>query len=581
MEFSRFRFRNISILKKTLLTLLVTFLLPLILAGIVTAFYIGGRDAEYESRQELAVLSSLSRELTGTLKTVEGIADLVAAKGLAWNFAGGRENYRDYINITELSDNVIRNVPLVKSIVLFRNNRVIFERGPALDSGLPAYPEDLALALRVGGSACWTGPRVMNFFFTAVDPLMLSLYRALGDVNSSLVLFTGLSVRELAEQYHSYIRGKFFLLDADAKVLAAADDGKSPSASDTEAYPADLFRRFKGDSGFFRSPDRTLILYVKGFRGWYLVNQISPDLYRSSRGEFYWIIIIAAALGVCFAAASLIVQRRYIFNPLKTMLREMNHFEAGNLDAKMSYESGDEIGWINREVEKIFNRLHDLIHEVYISKIYNQEATFKILSSQINPHFLYNTLDSIRWKAIENHDLEVGEQIEALSDLFRHILNRGADQVTVEQEIKHLRTYLYIMGFRYQDRMKCTITVEEGLEKVIIPKLILQPLVENAIVHGIDKLAGAGEIQVFLERRNEYLCVSVSDNGMGTDAAAVRQSLREETLPQAPPIHGFALRNIDRRIKLFYGEAYGLEFDSHPGKGTVVTIIIPLEAERT
>jgi two-component system sensor histidine kinase YesM len=187
---------------------------------------------------------------------------------------------------------------------------------------------------------------------------------------------------------------------------------------------------------------------------------------------------------------------------------------------------------------------------------------------------LYNTLDSIRWKAIQNKDPEVGEQIEALSDLFRHILSRGDDLVTVDQEIRHLETYLYIMHFRYRDRIVCKLTVAEGLRSIPIPKLILQPVVENAIIHGIEKQAGPGEINVRIERKDGLLVISVSDNGRGLDPEEIRR-----TLKGGDSHRGLALKNIDRRIKLCYGEEYGLEFFSNPGKGTEVRLAIPLNVK--
>ena len=404
MAAGRFRFRDISILKKMILTLLVTFLIPLVLAGVIMAFYLGVREAEYESRRDLAVLSSIGRELAATLASAEAIAGLVTTKGLLWSFAGKWESYHDYLSLAELADDTIRNIPLIKSIILYRDNRVIFERGPALDSDLPAYPEDLRQAILAGGGPCWTAPRRMNFFSAAEDPLMLPLYRALGGSGpGSLVLFTGVGANALAAHYRSYGKGSLFLLNEEGIALSAADaPGEEAGFPPGSRYPAELFRRFEGDSGFFRTPDRTLVLYVKGFRGWYLVNHIGDGQYHHSRGGLYGIVLLAAALGICFASACLFIQRRYIFKPLKTMLKEMDQFRKGGLEAKLSYHSEDEIGRINREVEGIFSRLRDLIHEVYITRIYNQEATLKMLTSQINPHFLYNTLDSIRWKAVEN-----------------------------------------------------------------------------------------------------------------------------------------------------------------------------------
>jgi two-component system sensor histidine kinase YesM len=564
-KFTRFRFRNISILKKMLLILLVTFLVPLVLLGFMMGLYIAAREEESERRQDLAVLENVSRELAETLRSAEETAELFTAKGLGWKFSGYRETYRDFAGLADLCDDIIRNIPLIKSIVLFRENRVIFERGPALDSEFHPYPEALEAAVKSGGAPVWTPPREMNYFFKA-EPV-LPLYQALNTGPVPLVLFTALDERGLAAACNSYSKGRLFLLDQEGRLLFSGDT--APPEKGAGEYPPELFHRFSGSRGSFRAPDRTLVLYVRGYRDWYLVNHVPDEVYPVG---LYGIVLLAALLGILFTAACLIMQRRYIFNPLKKMLKEMGRFREGNLEARMSYHAEDEIGRINREVEGIFTRIRDLIHEVYINRIYNQEATLKMLTSQINPHFLYNTLDSIRWKAVQNRDLEVGDQIEALSDLFRHILGRGDDLVTVDQEIKHLETYLYIMNFRYRDRIRYRISAGKGVRTLLMPKLILQPIVENAILHGIERRIGPGDIDIGIKRDADQLKIRIDDNGPGTDPAFIQGILNDHE----DSSRAFALKNINRRLKLCYGEAYGLQFDSVPGRGTEVRITIPL-----
>jgi two-component system sensor histidine kinase YesM len=267
------------------------------------------------------------------------------------------------------------------------------------------------------------------------------------------------------------------------------------------------------------------------------------------------------------------MQQRFIFAPLKTMLLEMNQFREGDLQPKMSYKSNDEIGQINKEVESIFERLNNLVHELYINKLYNQEATLKVLTSQINPHFLYNTLDSIHWKAVQNNDYEVSDQIEILSDLFRYALNKGDDLITISQEIAHLENYLRIMNFRYGNRLDCTVSVDSSLMEIKIPKLILQPIVENSILHGIDKRLEDGKISVDIEKWDDYIKIIIKDNGAGTDEEIIRNRLKDKEISY----NVFALKNVDQRIKLQYGENYGIEFDSIPGLGTTVSMIIPIK----
>ncbi|MDR3139724.1 MAG: sensor histidine kinase [Treponema sp.] len=449
------RFRDISISKKMFLILTVTFLIPLVVAGFLLVWSIGTRDAEYETQQDIIVLEGIARELRGTPPFRRRNCGTFIAKGL------------------------------VKSIIIFEENRVIFERRPAPDSDIPSYPEDIQEAIEATGVPYWALPREMNYFSETVSPLMIPIYRTLNSEQGDepLVLFTGL--------------------------------------------------------------------------------------------RLYVIVFLAVLLGICFTGVCLIMQRHYIFTSLKTMLAGMDEFRKGNLPSTMSYQAGDEIERINREIEGIFNRLHNLIREVYVTKIYNQEATLRMLTSQINHHFLYNTLDSIRWKAIRNKDPEVGAQIEALSDLFHHVLNRGDDLVTVDQEIKHLETYLYIMNFRYGDRVICNVDIPRGVRNIRIPKLILQPIVENAIIHGIEKKVGPGEISVRLKKQDELLVISISDNGKGIDPQEIKNMLKE-----GDGFHeGFALKNIEKRIKLCYGEEYGLEFFSDPKRGTEVRLSIPLKVK--
>jgi two-component system sensor histidine kinase YesM len=197
-----------------------------------------------------------------------------------------------------------------------------------------------------------------------------------------------------------------------------------------------------------------------------------------------------------------------------------------------------------------------------------------MLTSQVNPHFLYNTLDSIRWKALKNKDEEVAEQIEALANIFRHVLSKGNDVVTVEQEIKQLETYLFIMNFRYKNRIKCKIIADDKVKQLKIPKLILQPIVENSILHGIEPRLEDGEITVSIEVRRDWLYIIIADNGCGADADEINNMLKNKEVND----NFFALKNIDQRIKLRYGEEYGLLFNSTIGKGTIVTLIIPVDS---
>jgi two-component system sensor histidine kinase YesM len=555
-----------------LFILLFTFIIPLFLAGIALSSYIAYFQEKEEYKRDVEVLTTVSTELNQFFFAAEDISANFITKGLDWKFSESLETYRDYLTLAAIFNDNNRNIPAIASLILLRKNKVIFEHGPALDSDIPAYPDDLVQTILLGGTKYWTTTRKLNNFFNFRDGdiNVLPYYQAFqGNYNNDpLLLFVGLDEDELCRRYSSYSRGTTFLINNDQIILSSPD-----KALIGTVYSSLLFSDIKDTSGFFRAKNNTVIFFARVFNNWYLVNHIPRHYYTGNRNNLFVILFLATFLGVIFAAFCLVMQKFYIFNPLRTMLIEMNQFREGDLQPKMSYKSGDEIGQINKEVESIFSRLNSLIHELYINKLYNQEAKLKILTSQINPHFLYNTLDSIHWKAVQNNDYEVSDQIEILSDLFRHVLDKGDDLITISQEIAHLENYLRIMNFRYGNRLNCTVSVDPLLMGKKIPKLILQPIVENSILHGIDKRLEDGKISVDIEKWDDYIKIIIKDNGDGTDGELIRHRLKDQDVSY----NVFALKNIDQRIKLQYGDDYGIEFDSIPELGTTVSIIIPIK----
>jgi two-component system sensor histidine kinase YesM len=475
---------------------------------------IGIIESEREGDEALAILDTISNELKQTFQSAEDFSDLLITKGLMGKFSGFRETARDYIALADYADDYIRNREVVKSILLIRNGRTVFERGPALDSDIYPYPDDIEQAETE--KSYWASPRQMNYFFIKeyLDNEILPFYKLISYNDSpSVFAFIGFDEAKLFERYKAYNRGSFFLLREDFVILSSTEKGTIMTS-----YPADLTQHIKGESGRFRVRNNMNIAYTKTYQDWYLINH-TPRNFNANIIGYFVTILFAVILGIFFT----------------------------------------------------FRRLNDIVYEVYITKIYNQEVTLKMITSQINPHFLYNTLDSIRWKALQNKDAEVGRQIEALANMFRHILSKGNNIVTIGQELTQLETYIYIMNFRYGNRIQCTIIASDDVKQIKVPKLILQPIVENAILHGIEPKIHNGEIVVRIEIRENILYISISDNGCGTDAAAINDKLKNHEVSD----NVFALKNIDQRIKLLYGENWGLRFESTIGEGTVVTLIMP------
>ena len=276
---------------------------------------------------------------------------------------------------------------------------------------------------------------------------------------------------------------------------------------------------------------------------------------------------------------------RTIREPIERLERVTGLLASGHLEARAEETDTLELRDLTYSVNSMADRIGELIVRNREEQENLKKAELRTLQAQINPHFLYNTLDTILWLAEDENSEEVIRLTKALSDFFRISLSSGRDWITVEEELRHLSGYLAIQKTRYRDVLNYRIDVDEDVRGCTVLKLLLQPLVENAIYHGIKEHRGGGMIEVQGKRQEGRLRFSVHDTGSGMTQerlAAVRRSLAEGTdMPhgQEFPGHagsGFGLRNVDRRIRLYYNQPEGLRIESGP-EGTTVSFDVPAE----
>ncbi|WP_419875096.1 sensor histidine kinase [Candidatus Pristimantibacillus sp. PTI5] len=270
---------------------------------------------------------------------------------------------------------------------------------------------------------------------------------------------------------------------------------------------------------------------------------------------------------------------RIITNPMKKLMFSMRALQTGDFTQRVHFNGNDEIGRLGHLYNTMVGRIKTLIDDVYASRLKQKEAELKALQSQINPHFLYNTLNMINWSAVQKGDKEISEMVVSLSQVFRLSLNSGNDLVALEHEMELVRNYLFLQKKRFTSRFNFEIDLEPSIQHFRMPKLLLQPLVENAIIHAIEPSGGNGHIHVRAYKEDSLIIFEVSDNGPGMPEAQVQrlnQAPMDESMQALQtngPHSGMALSNIKERLALFYEHAE-FEIVSREGLGTRVQIRI-------
>jgi len=299
-----------------------------------------------------------------------------------------------------------------------------------------------------------------------------------------------------------------------------------------------------------------------------------------ARWQILSVILIFSAVGFAVVAAWSL--SRSIYTPIKKLHDVTTTITKNDLQALMTSDNVDEI----TELGMSFNIMIGKIKELLDSKMKEQEnlkkAELRALQAQINPHFLYNTLDTIIWMAESKKTEQVVEIVSALSSFFRISLSKGMDWITIGEEVERIRSYLTIQKMRYRDILDFNISVDEDVTENTILKLILQPLVENALYHGIKNKRQGGTINIHARRKStDEILIEVEDNGIGFTPEKLAQ-LRAELEDDSGDIkmeNGFGIGNVNTRIRLYYGKQYGLTINSEYNTGTRVTLVIPAKLE--
>ena len=300
---------------------------------------------------------------------------------------------------------------------------------------------------------------------------------------------------------------------------------------------------------------------------------------RAAYQTFFMNLVRFSLLGMGLLLLLVIILSYYIPRsitmPITRISRVTNQVAKGNLSVRAAAESGAEARMLSDSLNAMIDKINELLDQVTTEQIRLRKAEFELLQAQINPHFLYNTLDTIVWLAEAGDQKRVVSMVGNLSDFFRTSLNQGKDIISIREELAHVRSYLEIQQVRYQDILRYEITVPEDLYEYKIPKITIQPLVENALYHGIKNKRGQGTITITGERSENGFVLYVRDNGIGMTQERLNEVRAGIQKLSYTGKESYGLYNVNERIRLNFGETYGISIESTYGEGTCVSISLP------
>ncbi|WP_342550028.1 sensor histidine kinase [Paenibacillus sp. FSL P2-0089] len=438
------------------------------------------------------------------------------------------------------------------------------------------------------GKMVWLGVYPHSLIDQVEDSPVFAFGRQLYDLNEhkpiGIVLYETdpQPVLDALENLKLGAHSQVYLMSPDGRFVTSATDPQ-PDAARLPKLPASEHVMVQQERG------QLVVASKLSFSGWWVMS-ITPDkdlnveLVEMKR---YLLIVISALILVSTLIASIVSQT--ISSPLKKLIREMRQVEVGNFGGMVKVSSYQEINILVASFNRMVRRIEELIERVKLSSVSEKNAELHALQSQVNPHFLYNTLDMIYWMLDEEGNEQLGELVLSLSSMFRYSSQwEDGAEVSLREELEQIGHYLKIISIRLEGRLVIVTDIDERWLNIRVPKMTVQPVIENAVKHGLEPLSRQGILKVYTRQEDDHLELIVEDNGDGMNGEQLAR-LQESLNVDGPDSSGssgreggksgIGLQNLHRRLRFMFGEGYGLQIQSFPGEGTQVAIVLPIPVE--
>ncbi|WP_434629575.1 sensor histidine kinase [Thermoanaerobacterium thermosaccharolyticum] len=561
--------------KKILLSYILIIVIPLIMVaaitGNVTSRYINekAKETSYQTlNQANKNISKMLENMKNALLYVSMNKELqyyLSRSGVETPFNVSREiiAIRDSILLPKIFN---ENYSSIEIFALHKDQYLTrLEQNDVMSSKVVENKEWYKKTLEINGKLFWY---VNNDF----GKQMISVSRLVFDVKNFTKPIAVISVDMDMSKIASIISD--IDLGKSSKIYIIDDKGKPLYSEDNSylyKYGLKMYGNNSGNSLITVNGNKMMVIYNTLQNGWKLIGMVSLDELNEKARVIRNLIYITALLSLATASLISLYFSHSISYPIIELASEMKKAENGDFNMHIGEKWSGEIGVLYSSFNYMIKKINELIHEVYLSKIKEKDAELKALQAQINPHFLYNTLDSINWIAIEHKIPEISKIVNSLASILRYSINKGNDISTVEKEINHVESYIIIQKIRFKDKFEADFNIDKRILPYKTIKLILQPLVENAIIHGIESYEGKGEILIngYLSEEGNII-FEVINNGNLIDLDLVNDILNTP----ADDRENYGIKNVNERIKLYYGNQYGLNYQIMNSR-TIASITIP------
>jgi two-component system sensor histidine kinase YesM len=574
-----------SLHRKLSFLVAVCILVPLLLLGIFAYVISAGST---EDKMKLSGLDAL-RQMDANLRFISGDVEnmsvfLTGQQEIQQYMASAAQDQKEISEINGMLANLAASKRYILDIAIVPVRSI-----PVLSTGrIEPSPHLSAQRLGTVKTKTWTG--VYHVRGYAREQNAITFIRPLRSVHDYKLLgwiCISLNERELSKYWSSPrlgSDGNVVLVDRNRTVLSSTAETHLAQSLEL-IYPGSSSMEWTSVSGTaemnIEDGRRTLLYHQNENTGWSLVGMIASEDYLSENR--YILMLTLAAVLVAFGLGAgmiwFVVQR--IIRPLRSLELLLSHLDPERPLPAFPVIGQDEIARLGRSYNRLGRHIDRLKEELILQETRKKEADIRALQYQINPHFLYNTLSSIHWIALMSGEHKMADMVESLSDFLRFGLNKGRDFCRVEQELAHINSYAKVQSIRFPDRFRIEILADASVMDHYMLKLLLQPLVENAITHGLRDQGMHGLIVLKIDQEGEFLHFTVEDNGRGmnddrlTEVIAGMHSGNPLVETDKEALSGYGLHNVNERLLLYYGPESSLSITSREGAGTKVTFGIP------